>query len=68
MRTAVLPETTHSAATFVVAADPASALTDSGYGTALVELAEDATTIVTGTAEDGATAQDYVVRVHRAGP
>ena len=69
-RTAVLPETTHSAATVAVATDPADALTDGGHGTAVVELAEGATTTVTVTvtAEDGSTTQDYVVRVHRASP
>ena len=68
-RTSVLPDTTYSAATVAVATDPADALTDSGYGIALVELAEDATTTVTTTvtAEDGTTTQDYAVRVHRAG-
>ena len=70
VRTAALPQTTHPAATFVVATNPPSALTDSGYGAALVELAEDAITTVTitATAEDGTTIQPYVVRVHRAGP
>ena len=70
VRTAVLPSTTHRAATFIVATEPAEALTDSGYGTALVELPEGATTTVTitVTAEDASTTQDYVVRVHRAGP
>ena len=63
-------ETTHAAATFTQATEPADALTDSSYGTALVELAEGATTTVTitVTAQDGTTTQDYVVRVHRAGP
>ena len=70
VRTAVEPHTSHAAATFIVSTDPPEALTDSGYGTALVELAEDFTTTVTisVTAEDGATVQPYVVRVHRAGP
>ena len=70
VRTSVLPDTSDSAATYVVATDPPEALTDSGYGTALVELAEGATTTVTitVTAEDGSTTQDYVVRVYRAGP
>jgi hypothetical protein len=70
VRTAVEPLTSHAAATFIVSTDPPDALTDSGYGTALVELAEDFTTTVTisVTAEDGATVQPYVVRVHRAGP
>ena len=66
VRTAVLPETTHAAATFAVATKPPDALTDSGYGTALVELAEGGTTTVTitVTAEEGTTTQDYTVRVH----
>ena len=70
VRTAVLPQTTHPAATFLVSTMPEDALSDSGYGTALVELVEDFTTTVTisVTAEDGATVQPYVVRVHRAGP
>ena len=70
VRTAALPQTTHPAATFLVSTMPEDALSDSGYGTALVELAEDFTTTVTitVTAEDGATVQPYVVRVHRAGP
>ena len=70
VRTAVEPLTSHAAATFIVSTDPPDALTDSGYGTALVELAEDAVTTVTitVTAEDGTTIQPYVVRVHRAGP
>ena len=69
VRTAVEPHTSHAAATFIVSTDPAEALTDSGYGSALVELTEGATTTVTitVTAQDGST-QDYVVRVHRAGP
>lgn len=70
VRTAVLPQTTHPVATFLVSTMPEDALSDSGYGTALVELAEDFTTTVTisVTAEDGATVQPYAVRVHRAGP
>ena len=70
VRTAALPVATHPASTFVVATNPPGALTDSGYGTALVELAEDFTTTVTitATAEDGTTIQPYVLRVHRAGP
>ena len=70
VRTAALPQTTHPAATFLVSTMPEDALSDSGYGTALVELAEDFTTTVTIsiTAEDGATVQPYAVRVHRAGP
>ena len=70
VRTAVPPSTTHSAATFMVATEPVGALSDSGYGTALVELAEGAATTVTvtATAEDGTTTRDYVVRIHRAGP
>ena len=70
VRTAVLPETTHAAATYAAATDPADALIDVGYTTALVELAEGATTTVniSVTAEDGGTTQDYVVRVHRVGP
>ena len=70
VRTAVQPTATHSAATFTVTTQPADALTDSGYGTALVELAEGATTTVTISvaAEDGSTTQDYVIRVHRARP
>ena len=70
VRTAALPQTTHPAATFVVSTMPEDALSDSGYGTALVDLAEDFTTTVTitVTAEDGATVQPYAVRVHRAGP
>ncbi len=70
VRTAVEPHTSHAAATFIVSTDPPEALTDSGYGSALVELTEGATTTVTisVTAEDGATVQPYVVRVHRAGP
>ena len=69
VRTAVEPHTSHAAATFIVSTDPPEALTDSGYGTALVELTEGATTTVTitVTAQDGST-QPYVVRVHRAGP
>ena len=69
-RTAVLPIKADDSATFTVATTPPEALTDSGYGTALVELAEDFTTTVTisVTAEDGSTMQDYVVRVHRVGP
>ena len=69
VRTAVEPLTSHAAATFIVSTDPPDALTDSGYGTALVELTEGATTTVTitVTAQDGST-QPYVVRVHRAGP
>ena len=69
-RISVLPATTHSAATFAVATNPADALTDTGYGTTVVELAEGAATTITitVTAEDGSTTQDYVVRVHRAGP
>ena len=52
---------------FVVAADPPEALTDSGYGTALVELAEGASTAVTitVTAEDVGE-QDYTAVIHRA--
>ena len=69
-RISVLPTTADTAATFTVATEPPDALTDSGYGTALVELAEGPTTTVTitVTAEDGTTTQDSVVRVHRAGP
>ena len=70
VRTAVGPHTSHTAATFAVSTNPPEALTDSGYGTALVELPEGATTTVTVTvtAEDGATTQAYEVRVHRAAP
>ena len=70
VRTAALPQTTHPAATFLVSTMPEDALTDSGYGTALVELAAGVDTIVTVrvTAEDATTVQSYVVRVHRAGP
>ena len=70
VRTAVLPRTSDPAATFTVATEPAEALTDSGYGTALVELPEGATTTVTimVTAEDSVTVQPYVVRIHRAAP
>ena len=69
VRTAVEPHTSHAAATFIVSTDPPEALTDSGYGSALVELPEGFTTTVTitVTAQDGST-QPYVVRVHRAGP
>ena len=69
VRTAVLPQTTHPVATFLVSTTPEDALTDSGYGTALVELAEGETTTVTVTvtAEDDTTTQDYVVRINRAG-
>ena len=44
----------HPATTFVVAADPPEALTDSGYGTAMVELVEGAptTVIITVTTKD----------------
>ena len=68
-RTTVLPSTSDTAATFAVATEPADALTDREYGTALVELAAGAATTVTitVTAEDGTTTQDYVVRIHRAG-
>ena len=68
-RISVLPTTADTAATFAVATEPVDALTDSGYGTALVELTEGAATTVTisVTAEDGTTTQDYVVRIHRAG-
>ena len=70
VRTAALPQTTHPVATFLVSTMPEDALSDSGYGAALVELAENFTTTVTieVTAEDGATVRPYVVRVHRAGP
>ena len=47
LSTAVLPQTSHRAATFVVATEPPEALNDNGYGTTLVELAEGATTTVT---------------------
>ena len=69
-RTVVLPATAHAAATFAVASNPADALTHGGYGTAIVELAPGAVTTVTVTvtAEDGVATQDYVVRIHRAGP
>ncbi len=68
-RTTLLLTATYAAATVAVVTDPADALTDSGLGTTVVELAEGATTTVTitVTAEDGSTTQDYVVRVHRAG-
>ena len=68
-RVSVQPTTADTAGTFAVATEPPDALTDSGYGTALVELAEGATTTVTitVTAEDGTTTQDYVVRVRRGG-
>ena len=68
-RTTLLLAATYAAATVAVATDPADALTDSGFGTTVVELAEGATTTVTitVTAEDGSTTRDYVVRVHRAG-
>ena len=67
-RITVLAETTDTAATVSVVTDPADALTDGGYGAAIIELAEGATTTltVTVTAEDGTTTQDYVVRIHRA--
>ena len=69
-RISVLTTTADAAATFKVATAPVDALIDGGYGTALVDLAEGATTAVTitVTAEDGATTQGYVVRIHRAGP
>ena len=68
-RTTLLLAATYAAATVALATDPADALTDSGLGTTVVELAEGATTTVTitVTAEDGSTTQDYVVRVHRDG-
>ncbi len=68
--TGVLPAASDDTTTFTVATEPADALTESGYGTALAELAERATTTVTitETAEDGTTTQDYVVRVHCAAP
>ena len=53
-----------------LATEPTGALTDSDYGTALVELeeGETATVTITVTAEDDMTTRDYVVRVHRAAP
>ena len=66
VRTSVPPEPAHSAAAFVVTNDPATALTDSGYGNVPVELAEGSTTMtITVTAEDGNSRQTYVVRIAR---
>ena len=62
VRISVPPEPAHSAAAFVVTNDPATALTDSGYGNVPVELAEGSITV---TAEDGNSRQTYVVRIAR---
>ena len=43
----MLLKTSYPAATFVVSANPPEVLTDSGYGTALVDLADGASTTVT---------------------
>ena len=67
VRTAALPQTSHPAATFVVATEPPEALTGNGYGTTSVELAESAaaTVTVTVTADEVTTVR--LCGAHRQG-